>query len=69
MHQPTAIGTSQPLPMRRFPIVGTRPNSTLDFKTYRVTSPAFVCKAEMRRGELQIHGAPEVAVPPDDDDG
>lgn len=65
---PAAILAGRPLTYGRFPIVGIGPDSTLDFKTFRVTNPAFVGEAEVRRGQLQIRGAPEVAVPPQDDD-
>jgi cyanophycinase len=66
--KPASIVAGQPLTYGRFPIVGIGPDSTLDFKTFRVTNPAFVGEAEVRRGQLQIRGAPEVAVPHEDDD-
>ena len=66
--KPASIVAGQPMTYARFPIVGIGPDSTLDFKTFRVTNPAFVGEAEVRRGQLQIRGAPEVAVPPEDDD-
>jgi cyanophycinase len=68
MHEPAPIVAGHPLTLSRFPIVGIGPNSTLDFKTFRVTSAAFIGEVEVRRGQMQIRGAPEVAVPPDDDD-
>ena len=66
--KPAAIVAGQPLTYGRFPVVGIGPDSTLDFKTFRVTNPAFVGEAEVHRGKLQIRGAPDVAVPPQDDD-
>ena len=66
--KPASIVAGQPLTYARFPIVGIGPDSTLDLKTFRVTNPAFVGEAEVRRGQLQIRGAPEVAVPPQDDE-
>lgn len=66
--KPASIVAGQPLTYGRFPIVGIGPDSTLDFKTFRVTNPAFVGEAEVRRGQLQIRGAPEVAVPHEDND-
>jgi cyanophycinase len=68
MHQPAPIVAGQPLTFSRFPIIGIGPDSTLDLKTFRITNPAFVGEAEVRRGQLLIRGAPEVAVPPEDDD-
>lgn len=68
MHQPAPIVAGEPLTLGRFPIVGIGPDSTLNFKTFRVTNPAFVGEVEVRRGLLQMRGAPEVAVPPEDDD-
>jgi cyanophycinase len=66
--KPVPIVAGQPLSYGRFPIVGIGPDSTLDFKTFRVTNPAFIGEAEVRRGLLLIRGAPDVAVVPDDDD-
>jgi cyanophycinase len=68
MHQPAPIVAGQPLTLSRFPVIGIGPASTLDLKTFRFTNPAFVGEAEVRRGQLLIRGAPEVAVPPEDDD-
>jgi cyanophycinase len=66
--KPVSIVAGQPLTYARFPIVGIGPDSKVDFKTFRVSNPAFVGEAEVRRGELKIRGAPDVAVVPDDDD-
>ncbi|PZR34913.1 MAG: peptidase, partial [Caulobacter segnis] len=52
LKKPTTIVAGQPLTYAPFPIVGLGPNSTLDFKTFDVTKPAFTITARVDRGKL-----------------
>lgn len=61
LHAPERIVAGAPLTMAAFPIVGIGPQSTIDFKTFRVDQPAFVAKAVVSRGALRLDGAPELA--------
>jgi len=52
MAKPATIVAGQPLTYAKFPIVGIGPGSTLDFKTFKVTHPAFTLTAEVKNGVL-----------------
>jgi len=52
MAKPTTIVAGQPLNYATFPIVGIGPDSTLDFKTFQVTRPAFTLTATVKNGVL-----------------
>jgi cyanophycinase len=52
MAKPTTIIAGQPLNYAAFPIVGIGPDSTLDFKTFQVTKPAFSLTARVQDGVL-----------------
>ncbi|MDI1364194.1 MAG: cyanophycinase [bacterium] len=52
MKKPAVIVAGQPLTYPAFPIVGIGPDSTLDFKTFQVTKPAFALTAQVKNGVL-----------------
>jgi len=52
MARPSTIIAGKPLTYAPFPIIGVGPGSTLDFKTFQVTQPAFTLTAEVRNGQL-----------------
>lgn len=52
MTAPATIIAGKPLTYARFPIIGVGPDSVLDFKTFKVTNPAFTLTAEVKNGVL-----------------
>ncbi|PHY12725.1 peptidase [Caulobacter sp. B11] len=52
MAKPATIIAGRPLTYAPFPIVGIGPDSSLDFKTFQVTKPAFTLTAEVKDGVL-----------------
>lgn len=52
MAKPATIVAGQPLTYASVPIIGIGPGSTLDFKTFKVTNPAFALTARVKNGVL-----------------
>uniref|UniRef100_B0SX90 Peptidase S51 dipeptidase E n=1 Tax=Caulobacter sp. (strain K31) TaxID=366602 RepID=B0SX90_CAUSK len=52
MAKPATIVAGRPLNYAAFPMVGIGPDSTLDFKTFQVTKPAFTLTARVKDGVL-----------------
>jgi cyanophycinase len=58
MHNPATVVAGEPLSYRRFPVIGIGPDSTLDFRSFRVSHPAFIADAEVSHGHLRMRGLP-----------